>query len=153
MLSPAEYYHQQKEHYSQLLAKVTKDINRIAMLRLGVAIGVIVIAIWALRSEAGWHWWLAGAGLALFLVLVRIYHRLADKRDVLQLHLSIIENELQALNGDCSPFADGTAYIDIAHPFSFDLDLFGKGSIYQLLCRTVTIGGGALLADKLSSLV
>jgi hypothetical protein len=56
------------------------------------------------------------------------------------------------LQGNCSAFPDGAAYIDAAHPYSYDLDIFGKGSVYQSVCRAVTVGGASLLAGKLSSL-
>jgi MutS domain V len=153
MLSPVKYYNQQKEHYNQLLALATKEINRIAMLRLCTAVGVIVAGIWAIHSGESWIWWLAVAIAALFLFLVRVYTRLTDKRDLLQLHLTAIENELQALQGNNSAFADGAAYIDVAHPYSYDLDIFGKGSIYQLVCRAVTVRGASVLAGRLLALI
>lgn len=152
MLSPVQHYNQKKEYYRQLLAKTIKDSNRIVLLRLCVGLGAIAIGIWAFHSMETWCSWLTAIMAALFLFLVRIHARLADKRQMLELHLSVIEQELQALQGNCSAFPDGAAYIDTAHPYSYDLDIFGKGSIYQSVCRTVTVGGGSLLAAKLSSL-
>jgi hypothetical protein len=153
MLSPEGYYLQQKEQYNTFLSKAAKDINRIAMLRLLMILCGITIAIWAFRNGESGRWYLVGGCLALFLVLVRIHNRLSDKRHILQLHLSILDNELMALQGNYTAFADGAAYVDVAHPYSYDLDIFGKGSIFQALCRTVTAGGNKLLAQRLSSLV
>lgn len=152
MLLPEQYYSHQKELFSQLLAKTIKNSNRIAMLRLLAAIIALIAAIWAFRSAGGWHWWLVAIISAVFLVLVRIHSRLAEKRKIEQLHLTLVENELQSLAGNNNAFPDGEAYIDIAHPYSYDLDIFGRGSIYQLLCRSATIGGASLLAAKLSTL-
>jgi len=123
------------------------------MLRLYAALGAIAVGIWAFHSVETWHSWLTAIIAGLFLFLVRVHNRLSDKIQMLQLHLSVIVNELQALQGNCSAFADGAAYIDIAHPYSYDLDIFGKGSVYQSVCRVVTVGGASLLAGKLSSLV
>ena len=152
MLPPSAYYNQQKEQFSQLLAKAIKDSNLVAMLRLWAALCTIAAGVWAFRGVESWHWWLAGMLAALFLYLVRMHNRLTDKRQMLQLHLTILENELQALEGNNNAFPDGAAYIDTTHPYSYDLDIFGKGSIYQMLCRAVTVDGAALLAGKLSSL-
>src|SRR5690606_32139651 len=40
---------------------------------------------------------------------------------------------------------------DDSHPYSSDLDVFGKHSIYEALSRTATANGKALLASWLSS--
>lgn len=60
--------------------------------------------------------------------------------------------ETEALDGNYSSFDDGSRYADSAHPFSFDLDLFGIGSLFQRVCRCVTPGGKTALANVLSVL-
>ena len=60
--------------------------------------------------------------------------------------------ETEALDGNYSSFDDGNRYADSAHPFSFDLDLFGIGSLFQRVCRCVTPGGKKALANTLSVL-
>lgn len=152
MLSPSAYYNQQKQHFTGLLNKATKTANTISTLRLWTAIGFVIIAIWAFRSGGGAHWWVAIVFLVAFLVLIRIHHHLSAQCELYKLHLSILNNELRAIDGDFSAFADGGQFVDIAHPYSFDLDIFGKGSIYQMLCRTVTIDGARMLADRLSTI-
>ena len=122
------------------------------MLRLWAAFGVIAAIVWAFRNEVGWYWCLVALIVAAFLMLVRKHTRLSESKELLQLHLSVVENELQALQGNISAFADGAVYTDVAHPYSYDLDIFGKGSIYQSVCRAVTVGGASLLAGRLSSL-
>ena len=123
------------------------------MLRLWVAISAIAAAIAAFRSAGGWYWWLVAGLAAGFLALVRFHQSLSEKRRLLQIRLTLIENELKALQGDISAFNDGGSYTDLAHPYTYDLDIFGKGSIYQMLCRTVTLNGASALAASLSSLL
>jgi len=43
----------------------------------------------------------------------------------------------------------GTQYLDENHPYSLDLDLFGKGSLFELLCSARTRSGEDTLADWL----
>ncbi len=43
----------------------------------------------------------------------------------------------------------GGRYLDVEHPFASDLDLFGGGSLFQLLCRARTRLGEDALADWL----
>jgi len=45
----------------------------------------------------------------------------------------------------------GDRYFDDAHPFAEDLDIFGRGSIYQLLCTTRTPAGCDTLAEWLKT--
>ncbi|NPD91945.1 MutS-related protein [Xylanibacter muris] len=61
-------------------------------------------------------------------------------------------NELRYLSGDYSCFDDGTVYIDPSHAYSYDMDLFGKLSLFNRINRTVTIGGRDRLAHCLTSL-
>jgi DNA mismatch repair ATPase MutS len=86
-------------------------------------------------------------GLFLFLIkkfiqtekLVHFYQRLEE----------INLNEIRALNRDYSPFDPGSEFIDPHHAYSFDLDLFGNGSLFQFLNRTVTASGKIKLASHL----
>ena len=65
----------------------------------------------------------------------------------------VYAHELQYLSGDFSCFEDGEQYVDAHHPFTFDLDVFGKDSLFQRINRTVTTGGSDWLAAQLSSVV
>ena len=63
----------------------------------------------------------------------------------------VYAHELQYFSGDFSCFDDGERYVDAHHPFTFDLDVFGKDSLFQRINRTVTTGGSDWLAAQLSS--
>ncbi|MEO8604975.1 MAG: DNA mismatch repair protein MutS, partial [bacterium] len=43
----------------------------------------------------------------------------------------------------------GAEFADAAHPYSADLDIFGSGSLFELLCTARTRGGATRLADWL----
>lgn len=60
-------------------------------------------------------------------------------------------NEVAYMDGDFSAFDDGERYVDPHHPFTYDLDIFGKESLYQRINRTATTGGADRLAYYLSS--
>lgn len=65
---------------------------------------------------------------------------------------SVYENELSYLRGEFSPFDDGRRYADPAHPFTYDMDVFGPQSLFHRINRTVTTGGSDELARRLSTL-
>jgi len=63
----------------------------------------------------------------------------------------INQNELEALKGNHSNFADGNQFINPNHQYSYDLDIFGDGSIFQFLNRTCTNFGTSQLAHWLQN--
>ncbi len=85
----------------------------------------------------------------LFLGLVKENINLERKKRRLTIRLFLIRKELKALQYDFLDFPEGTAFNDEGHPYSYDLDLFGKGSVYQYINRTTTSGGSTYLANAL----
>lgn len=82
--------------------------------------------------------------------------RLMDVKNDAQVHRfsnlrKVYLHELSYLKGEFSCFDDGERYADAHHPFTFDLDVFGKDSLFQRINRTVTTGGSDWLAAQLSS--
>ncbi len=60
--------------------------------------------------------------------------------------ISINETELQVLDRKFYDLPDGKEFIDRAHFYSQDIDLFGKGSFYQYCNRTALPEGSKTLA-------
>ncbi len=152
MLSPATYYDQKKKELNVSLDKISKTGDRLAIARLLVTIAGVTSFIIAVRNDVNWYWGIFGGFTFAFLALVRYHDQLNKKQEEIKIQIALIDNELKALSGDHSAFADGSAFTDVTHPFTYDLDIFGKGSVYQLLCRTATLGGAQRLAQLLSTL-
>lgn len=95
---------------------------------------------------------LIGGVLALvgFLYLIKLHSEVADRREHLQRRLSLMLQEVKALEGDFSGFDQGEEWINPKHPYSYDMDLFGPGSIFQYINRTGTLTGRDRMADWLS---
>ena len=119
---------------------------RIALLRLLgfallAAVGVAALGLHRLSA-----WWLA-APAAAFLALVgwhdRTLRALARARRAVAFH----EDALARLDGPFAGRGDaGDRYAADDHPYARDLDLFGQGSLYELLCTARTRPGADLLA-------
>jgi hypothetical protein len=62
---------------------------------------------------------------------------------------NINDLELNCLEGDFSGYRSGAEYHDRDHPYSHDLDIFGKSSLFQYICRTTTKPASDLLAGYL----
>lgn len=63
----------------------------------------------------------------------------------------ICRNEIKSMNGDFSPFEQGDEYINSDHSYTYDLDIFGKNSLFHCINRSVTIFGKNRLADYFNS--
>ena len=87
--------------------------------------------------------------LILFLYIIKLHTQLAEHREHLNRLREINQLETEALVGSYSQFDDGKDFIDTSHNYSYDLDIFGKASIFQFINRTGTIIGRKLLANEL----
>lgn len=90
--------------------------------------------------------------LVVFLGLVRIHVNLKNQREIVRALFKVNENEIDYIENGTLPFGEGNEFVDPHHSYSFDLDLFGKKSIYQILNRTSTFVGSQQLAEYLLEL-
>jgi Ca2+/Na+ antiporter len=89
------------------------------------------------------------ATVILFLIFVRKSAENKDHLNYVKVLIRINENEIKASQHDFSSFDDGEGYTNPSHPFSYDMDIFGKGSFFQLFNRTVTKKGEEALVERL----
>jgi len=148
-IQPAAYYKEQLDIVNKHLATANKQAGNIAWLRL-LAILSLAVAVYYTISTGNTYLIIADVAL-LAAVLAVIKRQDRIKRTIRQLeqHITIIKGEELALQGDISAFPDGAGYVNAKHPFSFDLDIFGARSVYQLINRTVTEEGANALAASL----
>lgn len=90
------------------------------------------------------------------LIAAFTYTKITDRRncnecDKTEARLNVYRGNLKYLDGDFSTFDDGKRYENPNHQYTFDMDIFGKESLYNRICRTVTTGGSDRLANILSS--
>ena len=89
------------------------------------------------------------ATVIMFLIFVRKSAENTDQLNYVKALIRINENEIEASQHDFSSFDDGQEYTNPNHPFSYDMDIFGKGSFFQLFNRTVTKKGEKALVERL----
>ena len=139
-------YRQRAERAEKNQRQVQQQIYRISLLRVFLFVGGITAAI-ALRHDGWWAW---GGALAVtmlpFLALVKYHNRLFRRKDYLEKEAEINRQELAALDLDTSAFDDGKEYIDPAHLYAFDLDVYGPRTLFPCLNRTCTQPGRTRLA-------
>lgn len=92
---------------------------------------------------------ISSALFATFLFLIKKFIQTEKQLNYYERLYKINRSEISALNRDLSSFDSGNKYIDPHHDYSYDLDLFGIGSLFQFLNRTVTRQGKNQLAALL----
>ena len=118
------------------------------VLSFAVSIGFVVL--FTVLDDASWT-----LGVALCVLFLYFYIRNLDTKndrkiaDASALKL-VYEKEVAYQTGDYTKFDAGECYLQPTHPFTFDLDVFGQGSLFQRISRTISSGGSDYLAESLS---
>ncbi len=130
--------------------RLTRDDARFAHARLATFGSAVVIGLLVWRASVSGWWLLAPA--ALFIWLVRRHDAVLRSRDAAQRGIAFYERALARLEdrwrGTGEP---GERFRDDDHVYANDLDLFGPGSLFELLSLARTRAGEAMLAAWLTS--
>lgn len=126
-----------------------KKLVRNTNLARGVAfLAGAALAIVAVNYSLAAMWVIIAVATVVFLYFVKENADYEQLRNYNETMHRINANELQSLENDNSSFDGGDDFVDSAHNFSYDLDIFGRNSIFQMINRTCTSGGKNLLAER-----
>ena len=149
-MNPENHYTERLSLTEGQLQQVKKQIFRISMLRLALFIAGIAGLYFFFNQTTLLIICICLTFLPLF-ILVKIHNRFFIRKEWLETQARIIQEELQAISGDYSSFEDGKEYVNPEHPYSFDLDIFGRRSLFQSINRTCTFFGKNRLAKWLQN--
>ena len=146
-MKPQEWYDTNLSDTNQNLNKVNKTILYISIIRILLFVGCIstVIALWSYSAQTI----IIGACCTLvpFLIMIKVHNRFFMRKQWLEVKADILKKELKGLDNDYSDFEDGKEFANTEHLYSFDLDIFGRKSLFQAINRTCTHIGKKTLAD------
>jgi hypothetical protein len=148
-MEPTQFYPERLEKLNAQLKKLQQRKSSFAWLRLGAIFAII--AIFYLLFSYGFIYVII-ASIVLLIVFVRlIYADLNNqsKIDHTKILIQINEDELKSLAGNYYDFRDGSEHIPKDHPYSNDLDIFGRASLFQFINRTTSEAGSKQLSDFL----
>jgi len=150
MQDPIEFYESEKHIFEKEYSSLKKKLATSSTLRLLVFLGTS-LGVYFFFNNTNAVIVIAVLGIAIFLYLISKHTDLQHKRDLTKALIKINKIELKVLNGDFFDLDEGKEFIDSNHYYSYDIDLFGRGSFFQYLNRTVTREGKFELADTLLS--
>jgi len=144
-------YNDRIQETREAIRKRSHLINTISLLRLFSLAAVVYFIILGIRNDHPLFYPAALLTGIFFLWLVVRHNRQNDSRKILRELESLNETELACLDHRFHDLPGGELHADRAHPWSHDLDIFGKGSLYQYMNRTATLQGSELLAGALTT--
>jgi ABC-type multidrug transport system fused ATPase/permease subunit len=144
-------YQKRIEQFSSEIKSAEKTYNRISLMRLFASIAAASGLVLNFYFDAAVFGNIVfSAGLFIFIALVILHIRVIERKQYLQRMLLINKDSYARTTGEWIEFPDaGEEYSDLDHPYSRDLDVFGKASLFQLINATNTPHGRMLLAATL----
>lgn len=149
MTDPIQFYEAEKAKHETNLAALKKKLNISSSIRLILFIAILV-GIYFFWSNIQITIGIVVLGIIVFLILVSRHSNLQYQRDFVKELLEINDKEIRIKNGDYLELNAGEVYENPKHYYSYDIDLFGKGSLFQFMNRTVTQEGEEAFAKQLS---
>ncbi|MBO3096943.1 MutS-related protein [Gelidibacter pelagius] len=147
---PNTYYHQNVERYHAEANALYKKMTLLSTLRVLVFI-ITSLGIYFTFSK----WQLAAgitlAGILIFVILLSKYTDIKAQRQLKLALTAINRSELDFSSGKFHDRDPGLAFQDPLHFYSLDIDLFGRGSFFQFVNRTVINEGTQQLSDALKA--
>ena len=145
-MAPREEYKTRLARWREVIDTENKRYTRVSDLRLLVAIAAAVLAYLVFGSVTVSVAWLLAPAVAFFLLM--LWHLRIDKRRQFALRAArYYEQGLQRLDDQWAGSGNtGDRFADPEHPYAADLDLFGRGSLFELISTARTYEGEATLA-------
>ncbi len=145
-----EVYLRRKIEFQEKSEEQSSKYNKFSIVRLIYFLGGIFLLIFLFQQS------LLFGSLATLLFIIGSAYFIRWHGDIKKLqnhyaHLSTINDmELKGQQNNFSQFHNGHEFIDVNHPYSYDLDIFGEHSFFQYCNRTVTSLGRSTLAQIFS---
>jgi hypothetical protein len=143
--TPRAEYRRRAERHRDGAAAAAQREETISRIRLGVGLLAAVLVALAFVGRLS-PWWLL-APAAAFAVLLVAHARVRRRRRRAERGIAFYERGLARLDGErAAGGPTGARFADPHHPYAEDLDVFGEGSVFELLCAARTSMGEATLA-------
>jgi len=156
MQNPLDFYQSEIKYFEKNLANLTQKLTRSSIIRLVVFL-LTAFAIYFFFGNTPLVLASVFIGVSLFIFLVTKHSGLVAQRRETEELIKINEIEIDCLNGNFAALDQGNEFVQPQHFFSYDIDLFGKGSFFQYTNRTSLKSGkekyAALLTENATNAI
>jgi hypothetical protein len=148
-MDPLDEYVTRRDRWRAREQRLARQFIQLGNMKLVTAIVASVLMFFAVGQQTIRVWWLLPAVVALA-VLIGWHKSVAAHRTRAERAIRFYERGIARLQNDW--IGKGTAgeqFRDPGHVYTEDLDVFGRGSLFELIATTRTVGGEKALADWL----
>ena len=148
MNDAAQEYQSKLQQQQDRIRKLSRMDSLLSTTRGILFVFFVLLFFYIFNSGAAYLWIAVPA--VLFAITVVMHERIIDRKNLSLRIASFYERGLARLEHRwMGKGIQGMQFQDTTHPYSEDLDLFGAGSLFELLCTARTQIGEQILADWL----
>ena len=148
--SPAAVYTRRLQELEYEQRTEGRREKRVGFAKLAVAAATLIAAIVLLRYSAFIEF--LALPIITFIVLAVMQEKLIRRLRIRARSILFYQRGLARLNDEWAGTGEtGDRFLDPLHPYARDLDLFGKASVFELLCTARTRAGEETLAAWLQA--
>lgn len=147
-------YANRKRKYDLLIKKQKKYMNNLIISKVIIVIlgGISLISLYSLKNSY-FFMIIAIVTIILLFFLDSLYKNVENKNKYTIILHDINKNSIERLNGRWNLFDDtGEEFIDENHNYSYDLDIFGKNSLFQWINTSNSYMGRQKLKNVLTEI-
>jgi hypothetical protein len=146
---PLATYQQLRSDYSAVSTRLNRKLGWLSFARVITFLSIIGSGYYYLVRDNDYYLVIFILFILGFLWLLRLYDIIKRDADFYKELVKINEDEIAFLGGKHLPHSTGKEYIDPHHPYTYDLDIFGEGSLFAHINRASTPFGQKKLAESL----
>jgi hypothetical protein len=150
MIDPIKFYTEALEKHKTKVSSHKKQLLLLSTLRL-VTFLVAGLVIYITFSKWQLALIIGVLGIGIFVFLLSKYTDTKTKYELHKALANINAEELKIGSGDFHDRDTGEQFQDAKHFYSLDIDLFGKGSFFQYINRTISSEGRTELSIALKA--
>ncbi len=143
---PLSFYKQRIESLTIERRKIASRKNTIAWARLAAIVGGVLLFLFCKNGSLLFAIAAAILCLAVFLRLVVVAINVARQLENTDRLIALNQQELETAAGRYYHLPNGAEHLPPTHAYAYDLDIFGRASLFQYSNRTTTQQGSRTLA-------
>lgn len=146
----SDYYKTQIGLCESKIKQLDRLINVYSFLRLFALAIALVVFYQCIKYD---QIWLSILSVLLFILgftwLVSKQNGFQKQKSYFISLADVHKNELLSIDRKAGLYSNGSSFSDDLHPYSSDLDIFGKSSLFEMINRCATAPGNLILANWL----
>jgi len=149
-MNSTQYYQNNVSKGKDELKKTKAVLFKFSMLRLTIFL-IVVALVYIFRANLTIVFTAIITGIILFLLFVSKFTDAKRNKRYFEKYVALNELELDVAQGKLSALETGDEFVLENHHYNQDIDLFGAGSLFQIINRSETSNGKRLLSKWLNS--